>query len=47
MRLWGGLVAEACRVQSTNKCRMQNAECRVKEVFVGAIHESPENERIF
>ena len=25
---------------------MQNAECRVKGVLVGAIHESPENERI-
>ena len=28
------------------KCRMQNAECRVKESLVGAIHESPENERL-
>ena len=26
---------------------MQNAECRVKGALVGAIHESPENERIF
>ena len=28
-------------------CRVQNAECRVKGALVGAIHESPENERIF
>ena len=38
-----------CRMQSAERmeCRVQNAECRVKDALVGAIHESPENERIF
>ena len=37
--------AEGAEVQSA-ECRVQNAECRVKVSLVGAIHESPENERI-
>ena len=38
--------AEGAEVQNAEHEGVQNAECRVKGALVGAIHESPENERI-